>query len=360
MSLVKINSVRISLEANSNLMAIDVFKESWKNKEKTISATLLNNLRNIGAFESIGSSNRIEGNTLSDKEVEELLQGLKTESFRSRDEEEVVGYSEVLDTIYNNFESIQLSENYIKQLHGILLRYTGKDERHRGEYKKLENSVAAFDNTGKEIGIVFKTASPFDTPLLMKQLVDETNELFDSKLYPPLIIIALFIVHFLAIHPFQDGNGRLSRLLTNFLLIKYGYSYIQYYSLEKLIEESKSSYYRALRKTQITFQTDDYDYSPWLDYFSMILKKQTVNLEKKIAAYEGNDALSPDEERILLSIRNSFKGLQYGAIKRECPDLGDNTIRRILRKLSSLNLIEKHGTGKGMWYGPNLRYERNI
>lgn len=175
----------------------------------------------------------------------------------------------------------------------MLLRYAGNDERHRGEYKKLENSVAAFDEDGNEIGIVFRTSTPFETPMLMQQLVDETNKLFDSRLYPPLIIIALFIVHFLAIHPFQDGNGRLSRLLTTYLLLKNGYSYVPYYSLEKIIEESKSSYYRALRKTQLTFSSDIYDYAPWLDYFSLILRKQTENLDKKIAAYKEDNSLSP-------------------------------------------------------------------
>ena len=215
-----INNVSISLEANTNLMAIEEYKGRWPEKASSLTASLLGELRNIGAFESIGSSNRIEGNTLTDKEVEAFLQGLSTKSFRSRDEEEVAGYSEVLDAIYSSYDSIPFTENYIKQLHSMLLRYAGKDERLRGEYKKLENSVAAFDEDGNEIGIVFRTATPFETPLLMQQLVDETNNLFDSRLYPPLIIIALFIVHFLAIHPFQDGNGRLSRLLTTYLLLK--------------------------------------------------------------------------------------------------------------------------------------------
>lgn len=232
----------------------------------------------------------------------------------------------------------------------MLLRYAGNDERHRGEYKKLENSVAAFDEDGNEIGIVFRTATPFETPMLMQQLVDETNNLFDSRLYPPLIIIALFIVHFLAIHPFQDGNGRLSRLLTTYLLLKNGYSYVPYYSLEKIIEESKSSYYRALRKTQLTFSSDIYDYAPWLDYFSLILRKQTENLNKKIAAYKEDNSLSPAEQEVMDCIHSKPRGVQYASIKNECQTLTDNAIRRILRKLVSLNLIEKHGTGKGMWY----------
>lgn len=331
-------------------MATEEYKGRWPEKASSLTASLLGELRNIGAFESIGSSNRIEGNTLTDKEVESFLQGLSTKSFRSRDEEEVAGYSEVLDDIYSSYDSIPFTENYIKQLHSMLLRYAGKDERHRGEYKKLENSVAAFDEDGNEIGIVFRTATPFETPMLIQQLVDETNNLFDSRLYPPLIIIALFIVHFLAIHPFQDGNGRLSRLLTTYLLLKNGYSYVPYYSLEKIIEESKSSYYRALRKTQLTFSRDIHDYAPWLDYFSLILRKQTENLDKKIAAYKEDNNLSPAEQEVMDCIHSKPRGVQYASIKNECQTLTDNAIRRILRKLVSLNLIEKHGTGKGMWY----------
>ena len=324
----KISNVDISVIAAGNLMAVESYNVLWKSKASELPSSLLVQLRNIGAFESIGSSNRIEGNTLTDKEIEEILQGLKTTSFKNRDEEEVGGYSEVLDTIYSRYDQIPLTENYIKQLHGMLLRYVGKDERHRGEYKTMENSVAAFDNTGKEIGIVFRTASPFETPIMMQQLVAETNELLSTALYPKLIVIALFIVHFLAIHPFQDGNGRMSRILTN--------------------------YYRALRQTQVSFKTDSPDYRPWIDFFSSILVKQTEMLEEKLSAYKKGGVLKTDEQIVLDIIRSTPRGIQFAGINNAC-DMKENSIRRVLKTLLGQGFIEKTGTGKGTWYMPHLK-----
>ncbi len=354
MSLMKISNVDISVIAAGNLMAVESYNVLWKSKASELPSSLLVQLRNIGAFESIGSSNRIEGNTLTDKEIEEILQGLKTTSFKNRDEEEVGGYSEVLDTIYSRYDQIPLTENYIKQLHGMLLRYVGKDERHRGEYKTIENSVAAFDNTGKEIGIVFRTPSPFETPIMMQQLVAETNELLSTALYPKLIVIALFIVHFLAIHPFQDGNGRMSRILTNYLLLRCGYSYVPYYSLEKIIEENKAAYYRALRQTQVSFKTDSPDYRPWIDFFSSILVKQTEMLEEKISAYKKGGVLKTDEQIVLDIIRSTPRGIQFAGINNAC-DMKENSIRRVLKTLLEQGFIEKTGTGKGTWYMPHLK-----
>ena len=349
MNLIRINDVNITREMMNNIITVERYAVQWKQKEKDIPHELLSRLKNSSAFESIGSSNRIEGNTLTDEEVQRVLSGLKTKSFSTRDEQEVAGYAEVLDTVFADYDSISLTENYIKQLHQILMRYSSKDERHRGEYKKLDNSVAAFDENGKEIGIVFRTASAFETPYLMEQLVRETNELLQSNTLSPLIVTGLFIVHYLAIHPFQDGNGRSSRLLTLLLLMKSGYTYMPYYSMEKLIEDTKDSYYRSLRLTQLTFQQERTDYRPWLEYFLSILARQTKLLDKKISVYQEGRQLPGNEQRII-DIIKSLNGAGYGEISSKVPEMKPNTLRRILRHLQELRIIEKHGEGKGTWY----------
>ena len=151
-----------------------------------------------------------------------------------------------METVFAAWQDIPINENHIKQLHRDLLRYSEKDDRHRGEYKKMSNSVAAFDEDGKQIGIVFETATPFDTPRLMAELVAWLAEARDLRRLHPLLIVAVFIVVFLEIHPFQDGNGRLSRILTTLLLLQAGYAYVPYSSLESVIENSKEGYYLGI------------------------------------------------------------------------------------------------------------------
>ena len=152
--------------------------------------------------------------------------GVKTFSFRTRDEQEVGGYAETMETVFSSFREIPLTENFIRQLHGMLLKFSTKDERHRGDYKKFPNHVEAFDAEGKSQGVIFQTASPFQTPALMKELVEWTNKELNEKELHPLLIIGIFVLVFLQIHPFQDGNGRLSRILTTLLLLREGFAYV--------------------------------------------------------------------------------------------------------------------------------------
>ncbi|WP_240142349.1 Fic family protein [Nitrosomonas oligotropha] len=151
---------------------------------------------------------------------ERLLANLEIKRFTSRDEQEVAGYAEAMETVFQSWADIPVTENHIKQLHRDLLRYSDKDERHRGEYKTLRNDVGAFDADGKMIGIVFETASPFDTPRRMRELVQWLKDTRELARLHPLLITGIFIVTFLEIHPFQDGNGRLSRILTTLLLLQ--------------------------------------------------------------------------------------------------------------------------------------------
>ena len=362
----------ISNEVLNRISIIDEFKGEWK-AIRQMNPDTLNYLKKVATIESVGSSNRIEGNKLSDKEVEKILSNLKMTSFKSRDEEEVAGYAEVSNLVFNDYEIIPFNENYIKQLHSILLKHSTKDERHRGEYKNISNSVSAFDKDGKEIGVVFETATPFETPKLMEELIKWTNDNIENRIFHPLIVIAIFVVRFLAIHPFQDGNGRLSRVLTNLLLLKSGYNYIQYSSLEAVVEDNKSEYYIALRKTQGTFKTDEVDYDTWIDFFIKILEKQKVRLEYKIKQIEYKEKDNDIKEKNIDNIKNinneNKKVLDelpiaaaniyklFGSVDRldlkyirEHISESEGKIKRSLKLLQEKGLIKKYGVTNGCWY----------
>lgn len=199
----------------------------------------LSSLRRVATIESIGSSTRIEGARLTDRDVEKLLSSLQLGSFATRDEQEVAGYADVMETIFRAYDAIPITENHIRQFHRDLLVHSTKDERHRGEWKTLDNHVEAFVEDGRSLGVVFVTATPFDTPRLMAELVIWQREREEAKDLHPLLVVGIFVVVFLAIHPFQDGNGRLSRVLTTLLLLRAGYAYVPYSSLESVIEQSK-------------------------------------------------------------------------------------------------------------------------
>src|SRR5471032_1163249 len=274
-------SLAITTEVLKLVAEIDEFKGAWQ-ALGTLAPDRLSALRRVATIESIGSSTRIEGSKLSDQDVEKTLSNVEIRSFETRDEQEVAGYAGVMETIFASWSVLPLTENHVRQLHRDLLRYSTKDERHRGEYKKLDNHVEAFDSNGKSVGVVFQTASPFDTPRLMAELIEWTTEALSNRTLHPLLVIAVFVVVFLEIHPFQDGNGRLSRVLTTLLLLRAGYAYVPYSSLESVIEQSKDSYYLALRRTQKTTRSKKPDWQPWIMFFLRALQQHKNRLESKV------------------------------------------------------------------------------
>jgi Fic family protein len=326
---------------------IDEFKGTWK-RITNLQPDRLQQLRKVATIESIGSSTRIEGSRLTDREVETLLSRLETQSFRSRDEEEVAGYAELMDTIFSSFEVIPLTENYIKQLHGILLRYTAKDHYHKGSYKTVPNHVEAFDAGGNSLGIVFATTSPFDTPFQMSRLVETTRLRLSEKELHPLLVIGMFIVCFLAIHPFQDGNGRLSRALTTLLLLQAGYTYVPYVSLESIVEQNKEDYYLALRRTQTTLFSETPNWEAWLNFFLRMLKKQKDLLADRIALEGALQTLPVLSEQILILTRERGR-ITTGEIETlvQAPR---STIKKRLGELVSSGQLIRHGQGRGAWY----------
>ena len=326
---------------------IDEFKGAWR-AFQNLAPDRLNLLRKVATIESVGSSTRIEGAKLTDGEVERLLSGIGLKQFRSRDEQEVAGYAEAMNLVFESYADLAISENHIKQLHQILLKYSSKDERHRGEYKKLPNNVEAFDTNGRRLGVVFNTASPFDTPQKMQELVEWFNGAVAKNRQHPLVLLAIFIVHFLAIHPFQDGNGRLSRVLTTLLLLKAGYVYVPYASLERVIEESKDRYYLALRRSQTTLYTDNSRMSDWILFFLDSLKKQAHVLEGKIRSEKDMLAISKLSQDILVAAREHGR-MTVREIQR-LTGANRNTIKVHLKRLVELRQLIQEGKGKGTWY----------
>jgi len=327
---------------------IDEFKGSWK-ALGTLAPERLAVLKRVATIESIASSTRIEGAKLSDKEVEQLLSNLESKSLTTRDEEEVAGYGEVMQVLFEAWEAIPLTENYIKQLHSILLKYSCKDERHRGHYKTLDNHVEAFDADGKSLGIILETATPFDTPRLMEDLVFWTREKLAQKDLHPLIVIGVFVVQFLAIHPFQDGNGRLSRIFTTLLLLKSGYSYVSYTSLEIIIEENKDSYYLALRRTQQSLKTKDVDWLSWLLFFLRSLKRQKDRLAQKLERENLWQTSLPELSVTILELAKAHGRITTGQVEKLTQE-SRSTIKARLNELIEMKKLVRHGKGRSTWY----------
>jgi len=332
-----------------NLIArIDEFKGAWR-ALGTLAPDRLAALRRVATVESIGSSTRIEGSKLSDREVEQLLSKLEIKSFATRDEQEVAGYAEVMEQLFSSWQNIPLAENHIKQLHQLLLRHSEKDARHRGNYKTHSNSVAAFDEDGTRIGIVFQTATPFDTPRLMTELVAWVNRERATGQLHPLLIIAVCIVVFLEIHPFQDGNGRLSRVLTTLLLLQAGYVYAPYSSLESVIEQSKEGYYLALRQTQGTIRTKSPNWQPWLVFFLRSLAEQVARLEKKVAREKIVMAALPELSLRIVEFAREHGRVTIGDVIK-LTGASRNTLKQHFRALVGRGTLNQHGRGRGVWY----------
>lgn len=346
----KTHSLTITPEMLKLIAEIDEFRGGWK-AIHGMTPERLEALRRVATVESIGSSTRIEGAKLSDAEVEKLLGSIGKQSFQTRDEQEVAGYAEAMETVFQSYNDIPLTENYLKQLHAILLRHSNKDARHRGQYKTLNNHVEAFDAFGNSLGVIFKTATPFDTPREMQALVDWTRTTLEDRSLHPLLTIGIFNVVFLAIHPFQDGNGRLSRVLATLLLLKAGYSYVPYTSLESVIERNKDSYYLTLRRTQSTLDKEAPDWLPWLSFFLRSLKAQKDHLAAKMATNRGWESLPEDSIQLLEYLQRNARITMKQA--EELTQTPRATLKLRIAQLLEDGHILRYGKGRGTWYTRN-------
>ncbi len=343
-----IATLDLTSEIFKTIAEIDGFKGTWRvlgNQQPE----RLSVLRRVATIESIGSSTRIEGSKLSDQEVEKLLSALTIRTFETRDTQEVAGYAEAMELVFQSWEQITLTENHIRQLHRDLLKHSAKDVHHRGQYKTQSNSVAAFDDHGRQIAVVFETATPFATPALMTELTDWTRENLDYQQHHPLLVIAAFVVVFLEIHPFQDGNGRLSRILTTLLLLRTGYAYVPYTSLESVIEQSKEGYYLALRQTQGTIRTATPNWQPWVLFFLRALHRQMKGLEGKIEATAAVLTTLPAGQAQIIEYAREHGRVTVGEMVK-LTGLSRNTLRNHFQRLVSGGHLVMHGTLKGAWY----------
>lgn len=321
---------------------IESLNGKWEGSTK-LSPQILGRLKQSILVTSTGASTRIEGSKLSDRDIEKMIRGISIQKFSNRDEQEVQGYYELLANVFNSWNSLVFNENTIKHFHKELLKYVGKDVLHRGEYKKKENTVAMINDKGESIGIMFETTKAFLTPKEMSELVDWTKNALKENKYHPLLIIANFIVEFLNIHPFEDGNGRLSRILTNLLLLKQGYAYMPYVSHEKLIEDNKPDYYLTLRKSQKTLRTKKADISSWVNFFLDILLKQSQMAIQLLTQTNIESILSPQQ----MVVWNYMKNVEQTTPKKISNETGvpRPTINQVINKLLELKMVERIGQG---------------
>ncbi len=337
----------LSSEIWSKISKIDEIKGRWMGGA-SLSPQILGRLKQSVLVTSAGASTRIEGAKLSDKEVEKLIQGIKIGKWKNRDEQEVHGYYELLKNIFDSWDGLSLNESTIKHFHNQMLKYSSKDERHKGEYKKTENDVVMRDKKGAEIGVVFKTMPAYLTPKKMQELVDWTKMALTEGNIHPLLVISNFIVEFLNIHPFQDGNGRLSRILTNLLILKSGYLYMPYISQEKLIEDNKSDYYIDLRRSQKTFGKKTENITDWLNYFLMIFLKQSEMAVELLDSEQVEKILSVKQLAVWEYLQ-LVEEINPGEIAKKTK-IARPTVNQALLRLLKLNKIEKIGSGRGTRY----------
>src|SRR3989344_5862538 len=332
---------------------IDVLKSKWTSGAK-LDPQILGQLKKSVLVTSTGASTRIEGARLSDEDVERLMRGISIQKFRDRDAQEVKGYYELLTNVFENYQSIPFSESTIKFFHRELLKYVEKDNLHRGEYKKKENKVHMINEAGKSIGVLFDTTPAYLTPKEMQELVEGTQVSLAEKSAHPLLVIANFVVEFLNIHPFEDGNGRLSRVLTNLLLLQQGYAYMPYISHEKIVEQRKDEYYFALRASQATFRTQTKPegsaetIAPWLNFFLSVVKEQAAKSLALVEKESHEDTMSPKQNEVL----EYFSKVNEASPSEIAAATGVllPTVRKALLRLVELDKVKRIGRGRATRY----------
>ena len=337
----------ISQEVWLKTTKLESLRGRWDGSTK-LHHHILNRLKKSVLITSTGSSTRIEGSKLSDKEIEKMIKGLAIEKFTTRDKQEVRGYYELLNNTFSSWKTLKLSEGLIKHFHKELLKYVDKDVEHRGDYKKKENTVQMVDKEGNVLGTLFATTKAYLTPKEMTELVEWTIASLKSQQYHPVLVISNFIVEFLKIHPFTDGNGRLSRILTNFLLLKQGFLYMPYISHEKIVEDNKPEYYLALRQTQKSFSSSNQNLNPWLNFFLDTLLTQAEQANKLLSQEQVESILSPSQQKVWDYISNA-DAVSPGQIAKDTK-IPRPTINQITNKLISLKMIERLGLGSATMY----------
>jgi Fic family protein len=327
---------------------IESYNGNWLNIEELDDAPL-HELRTMATVESIGSSTRIEGSELNDADIDKFIQQIEITKFTTRDEQEVAGYYKALALIIESHNDIELTENNIKHLHKQLLQFTVKDKKHLGEYKKHNNAVVATYPDGTQV-TVFNTTSPMLTPMAMQDAVAWTKQALLEKKYHPLVVIAAFVYEFLSIHPFSDGNGRLSRLLTNLLLLRAGYSYVQYISFEHQIERKKKDYYNCLRVGQSGRGTPQEQINVWLLFFLTRMEQMTIVLDKKYHLLKSRGNYLNQRQINILQLVKRKGHIKLADLVKSFKQVSNATLKKDLQLLVKKNKIAQTGKLKGTLY----------
>jgi Fic family protein len=339
-----------SLEKMYALIAeIDAVKKSWF-LTKRLSPQAIERLTHSVIVTSAGASNRIEGNKLTDEEVETLYKNLRIKKLKSRDQQEVAGYLEVLGFIFKKYKDIPVTESSILTLQNDMLAHSEKDTGQRGRYKVGSNRVEARDDSGNLVGVIFDPTPPYLVPKEMHELVDWYHWALDNKIKHPLIVIANFIFEFLANHPFQDGNGRTSRLLSNLMLLQNDYHFTSLVSHEKIIESHKLDYYTALNKSQQSWKTGKEDITPWILFFLSVVKTQAVEAMDLLEHGNIENFLSPKQ---LVAWQWILQNQSTECSRKDVVEaLGfpERTVEEIIKKLLGMRRIARLGEGKATRY----------
>lgn len=334
--------LNIDFKLMNELSRIDKFGGGWLTVEKRERQSL-KQLKSVATVRSVGASTRIEGSKLNDDEVQALIDKMQPHKLEERDVQEVIGYYEALDLISDSFKDIEITENNIRHLHNVLLKHSTKDEWHKGKYKQHSNVVEATNTDGSKY-IVFQTTEPgFATDDAMRKLVYWYHT--DTEVHP-LVKCALFVYDFLSIHPFQDGNGRLSRLLATLLLLKHDYGWVEYVSFEHEIEDRKAEYYKVLMQCQN--ERPGENVYPWLMFFLNCINNIQIQLVNKLILEGSAAQISPRDKKIYVFIE-SHPGCKSGEISDKL-DVPLPTIKKILAEMVAKKIIVKKGIGRSTHY----------
>ncbi|OGZ02384.1 MAG: hypothetical protein A2430_00465 [Candidatus Liptonbacteria bacterium RIFOXYC1_FULL_36_8] len=340
--------IKLTQEILAKIGKIDEFKGLWQGSLR-LSPQILGRLKAWVIITSTGASTRIEGAKMTDEEIARFLRGLKTKTPKSRDEQEVAGYADLIGRIFDNYKTINLTENWILQFHSILLQFSEKDKIHKGKYKSTDNTVVMTNKQGEQV-ILFSPTPPYLVKLEMENIITWTNEQSAVNEIHPILIIANFVFEFLAIHPFEDGNGRISRALTNFLLLRSGYTYAPYVALDEIIEETKAEYYLALRATQKNHKTNHEDITPWVEYLLSVLIKQTEKARRLMESDQPEKLLSGKQIQIF-QLFKSGKEIGVAEINKLLKEkISKATIKQALSRLVLLKLLERIGQARSTRY----------
>ena len=342
------NRIKLNQDILAKIAKIDQLQGLWQGSLR-LSPQILGRLKSWVIITSTGASTRIEGVKMTDEEIARFLRGLGAKRPKNRDEQEVAGYADLIGRIFDNWKTIKLSGNWILQFHGILLNFSNKDQAHKGQYKNSPNKVVMTNKQGEQV-VLFDPTPPYLVRPEMQAAIDWTNEQLAKREIHPLLVIANFIFEFLAIHPFSDGNGRISRALTNLLLLQAGYEYVPYVSLDEIIEQTKADYYLALRATQKQHKTDQEDITPWVSYLLGAMVEQAERA-RQLMKNDKPEKLLSEKQVAVFCLFNGEKELGVAEIVELLKGtMPRDTIKQALSRLVKLRLLERIGQARSTRY----------